>query len=165
MPVKLADWKKFTADLKCGADIGMCPPGFCCSAAGLCGQTKDACGRSCQLHYSGPGSACEANLPAPLVSTDTLGKTVGDLPPVPSGGVCGVYVGACSAPGECCSQFGICTNSSYFCSIPSCVRAASPHSPRCQAVWDRVKPVVRKYKLVATWGRANPDGVERDIIL
>ena len=76
-----------------------------------------------------------------------------------------MYVGACAEPGECCSQFGICTPSKYFCSIPACVRAASPLSPTCQQVWDRVKPLQRKYKLVATWGWANPDGVEREVIL
>ena len=166
MPAQLADWKKFTKDLRCGAGLGVCPPGFCCSPSGLCGQTTDACSTACQLHYSGPGSACNANLPQPLVSTDPLtGKAVGSLPPVPKGGVCGVYVGACAEPGECCSQFGICTPSKYFCSIPACVRAASPLSPTCQQVWDRVKPLQRKYKLVATWGWANPDGVEREVIL
>ena len=165
LPVKLSDWKKFTTNMKCGAGLGVCPPGFCCGPDGLCGQTPDACSSVCQLHYSGPGSACTANLPQPLVTTDALGKTVGSLPPVPSGGVCGVYIGACAAPGECCSQFGVCTASPYFCSIPSCVREASPHSPPCQAVWDRVKPVQRKYRLVATWGTANPDGNERPVIL
>lgn len=166
MPALLADWKKFTTDLRCGAGLGVCPPGFCCSPSSLCGQTKDACSTACQLHYSGPGSACTANLPKPLVSTDPVtGKTLGSLPLVLAGGVCGVYVGACAKFGECCSHFGICTPSEYFCSIPSCVRTASPHSSKCQQVWDRVKPVQRKYKLVATWGWANPDGVEREVIL
>ena len=143
------------------------------SQGGLCELTPTACDGTCQLHYSGPGSPCSANLPPPLASVvwagdEKLGlgpKVTGALPPVPPGAVCGEYVGACPAA-QCCSQFGFCVeDASYFCSTAACVLAASPASPSCMAAWAARTPITRKLKLVASWGRAAPDGVEREVIL
>jgi hypothetical protein len=147
----------------------------------VCEITPVACDGTCQLHFSGPGSPCKANLPAPLATSEPVTaslvpaaakkgrgsfyKTVGSLPAVPPGGVCGEYVGACP-DGQCCSQFGFCVDEgSYFCHTAACVLAASPGSPGCAAAWAEREPLTRKLKLVATWGRAAPDGVERDVIL
>lgn len=38
---------------ECGAGVGSCPPGRCCSEGGWCGTTHEYCGGSqCQLEYS-----------------------------------------------------------------------------------------------------------------
>ena len=92
-------------------------------------------------------------------------KVEGSLSAVLPGAVCGEYVGACPAA-QCCSQFGFCVDDgSFFCSTAACSLAASPGSPSCAAAWAARKPLMRKLKLVATWGRASPDGFERDVIL
>ena len=57
------------------------------------------------------------------------------------------------------SPTGFCVNTtSYYCATPSCTLVASPNSPQCAASHAASHPVVRKYKLVATWGMAAPDG-------
>ena len=147
------------------------PPALTHSQVGLCEITPTACDGTCQLHYSGPGSPCAANLPTPLATVVWSGEgkadpiVKGTLPLVPPGGVCGEFVGACPAS-QCCSQFGFCVDdASYFCHTAACVLAASPASPTCAAAWGATQPVTRKIKLTTTWGRASPDGVERDVIL
>jgi len=141
------------------------------SQPGFCEVTPTACDGTCQLHYSGPGSPCSANLPTPLATVKWSGdgklapKIVGSLPPVPPDSVCGEFVGACPEA-QCCSQFGFCVDEgSFFCHTAACVLAASPGSPGCAAAWGETKPLTRRLKLTATWGRASPDGVERDVIL
>ena len=70
----------------------------------------------------------------------------------------GRWIGKCPTD-QCCSQFGFCVNTtSYYCATPSCTLEASPASPQCIAAHAAAQPVVRKYKLVATWGMAAPDG-------
>ena len=53
----------------------------------------------------------------------------------------------------------------FACSISSCSLAASPNSEACKEVHGNANTVTRRYKLVATWGRAAPDGKEVDVVL
>lgn len=53
---KISNAVKHTLDLRdrhCGAGIGSCGDGECCSEAGYCGTTEAYCsGSQCQLDYS-----------------------------------------------------------------------------------------------------------------
>lgn len=93
------------------------------------------------------------------------------LPLVGPGKVCGAFVARCKR--GCCNELNFCedevdakTNkTSFACSLSSCVLAASPNSKACGDAHRRIKPVTRKYKFVAEWGRAAPDGFEVKVVL
>ena len=53
----------------------------------------------------------------------------------------------------------------FACSISSCSLLASPNSDACKEVHGSANTVTRRYKLVATWGKAAPDGKEVDVVL
>lgn len=53
----------------------------------------------------------------------------------------------------------------FACSISSCSLPASPNSDACKQVHGNANTVTRRYKLVATWGKAAPDGKEVDVVL
>ena len=54
---------------------------------------------------------------------------------------------------------------SMACSVSSCDLVASPNSPSCIKVHKAAKPVTRRYKFVATWGTAAPDGFNTPTVL
>lgn len=141
---------------KCGAGVAKCLAG-CCSPAGVCSLSSTACGPLCQAPYSAPLSPCASALQRPPPPET--------LPFVGPGAVCGAYVARCST--GCCNQLNYCepVDGSFGCSISSCSLPASPNSASCAAVHATAKPVTRRFKFVATWGKAAPDGYEVDVVL
>jgi peptidoglycan/xylan/chitin deacetylase (PgdA/CDA1 family) len=68
--------KRLTArqdDRQCGAGIGSCPAGQCCSGAGYCGTDNDYCySPGCNYQY-GPG--CPENITPAGTNTSTIART------------------------------------------------------------------------------------------
>ncbi|KAK0630818.1 hypothetical protein B0T17DRAFT_232316 [Bombardia bombarda] len=59
-------------DAKCGAGVGSCDAGYCCSYEGWCGKTKDYCtAPDCQLSY---GPACDGNKKPSGVDTSGVAR-------------------------------------------------------------------------------------------
>lgn len=67
----------------------------------------------------------------------------------------------------CCNQLNFCSSAAdtFACSVSSCSLPASPNSASCAEVHKIAKPVTRRYKFVATWGKSAPDGFEVDTVL
>lgn len=128
-------------------------------------MAANECGPLCQAAFSSPSAVCQGK--ARIVAPDQA-----TLPVVGAGKVCGGYVAVCDK-GLCCTDMNYCepeidpnTNKpSFACSLSSCVLTGSPNSKVCKDARQRVKPVVRRYVLNATWGRASPDGYDVRVIL
>lgn len=69
----------------CGAGVGICGPGLCCSQAGFCARDSYSCDGTCQRAYSGMDAPCNGKFPDPVPK--------GDWTEAAPGGVCGAYVG------------------------------------------------------------------------
>ncbi|KAF8854599.1 glycoside hydrolase/deacetylase [Acephala macrosclerotiorum] len=82
----------------CGAGVGSCPTGQCCSSGGQCGTGTTFCsGPACQLAY---GSACDGNTSPPGASTVGIARTkVGNV----AYGGAGLY--HCTTPGTIALTF------------------------------------------------------------
>ncbi|KAJ8117835.1 hypothetical protein OPT61_g1055 [Boeremia exigua] len=79
-------------DRECGAGIGSCPAGQCCSGAGYCGTEDDYCySPGCDYEH-GPG--CPENITPAGASTSSIART--KIGSVPYGGA-GIY--SCVTPG------------------------------------------------------------------
>ncbi|KAH7213997.1 hypothetical protein BKA60DRAFT_597598 [Fusarium oxysporum] len=78
----------------CGKDIGSCPKGQCCSAAGYCGTTSPYCSSpQCQMDYS--NGNCDG-------SKKPKGDTTANIPRSTTGKVpynLDVYITNCTTPG------------------------------------------------------------------
>ena len=174
--------------LACGAGIGFCGVGLCCSQAGYCSLDPYACDGTCQRQYSGMNAPCNGAYPRPIPRDQ--------LKEVAPGGVCGPFVGKCPAS-QCCTQFGFCapsrlndgynvngtgtggaaapptgatnvttsTSTNFWCGIGSCVKEASPGSQECALAHALLSPAVKKFKLKFEWGDVNPDGYPKRAIL
>jgi iron transport multicopper oxidase len=122
----------------------------------VCELSAAACGALCQSAYSAPMAPCQSKLPMP--------PPPASLPRVPIGSVCGEYVAACET--GCCNRLNYCEpDTGFSCSLSSCELAASPNSAACQGVHSARQPAIRRYKLVATWGKVAPDGFETSAVL
>lgn len=136
---------------KCGAGIAACLHG-CCAQWGECALSSQACGPLCQKDYSAPMAPCPGD-PSSAAPPDPA-----ILPTVGKGAACGSFFAKCG-PGLCCNQLNYCdANTSLACALSSCDLGASPGSTACAAVHAAAKPVTRRFKFVATWGTAAPDG-------
>ncbi|KAK3683378.1 hypothetical protein B0T22DRAFT_246586 [Podospora appendiculata] len=78
----------------CGAGIGSCAAGLCCSQWGYCGTTDEYCAAGCQPAFG----SCKNTVPT---------------------GSCGAGIGSCQ-PGYCCSQWGFCGTTPACCDPPGC---------------------------------------------
>lgn len=60
------------AESRCGPAIGSCATGYCCSAEGWCGKSKDYCAApDCQINY---GSGCDGNKKPDGVDTASVSR-------------------------------------------------------------------------------------------
>jgi hypothetical protein len=127
--------------------------GYCCSQAGFCSQTPDACSGTCQCDYSGVGSLCQGSFPLPLPNPALL-------PEAQPVGVCGSYVATCPNA-TCCSQFGFCLpDGSPYCQSASCDWDYSPRSQRCKLSRFNKQAIVR-HTLVLGMKNLSLDGFVR----
>ncbi|KAF2667914.1 glycoside hydrolase/deacetylase [Microthyrium microscopicum] len=86
--------RQTSTDGSCGAGVGTCPAGQCCSASGWCGVGIQYCASpDCQLDY-GPG--CDANTIPPGTTTSGVARTQSTSPKILYGGA-GIY--HCTVPG------------------------------------------------------------------
>ncbi|KAJ4159426.1 uncharacterized protein LMH87_008328 [Akanthomyces muscarius] len=69
---------------ECGAGVGSCAPGLCCSEGGWCGKTREYCGGSqCQLEYSdscdtfkGPSGPSTEDVPREQIGSVPYGTII-----------------------------------------------------------------------------------------
>lgn len=91
----------------CGVKQGKCAEaGSCCSQNGFCGLTADYCGTGCQASFNYPGMLCTDPANSSPLPTFT---------PTPDEGYCGLNIGNCLTPGNCCSQYGYCGKTKAYC--------------------------------------------------
>ncbi|KAK9728922.1 hypothetical protein K7432_000675 [Basidiobolus ranarum] len=69
-------------DQRCGAGIGSCAPGLCCSGNGFCGYTSDHCGTGCQSSLGGCKDGTEASVHTGCQVPGTFAVTFDDGPSV-----------------------------------------------------------------------------------
>ncbi|ORX89885.1 glycoside hydrolase/deacetylase [Basidiobolus meristosporus CBS 931.73] len=74
-------------DQRCGADIGSCAPGLCCSRNGYCGYTSDHCGAGCQNTFGGCDDGVEASVYTACQVPGTFAITFDDGPSVLTSGL------------------------------------------------------------------------------
>jgi hypothetical protein len=67
------------AEQTCGPNIGSCAAGLCCSADGICDDSKDSCSApDCKFVY---GPACDANALPGGASTSSVSRPhIGEIP-------------------------------------------------------------------------------------
>ena len=126
---------------------------------GECTLTTQGCGPLCQKDYSAHMAPCAGN-PSATAPPDQA-----TLPRVELGQPCGAFYAACET--GCCNQLNYCSaEDSVVCTLTSCDLAASPASPRCAAVHKaaRAGAKTHRYKWIATWGKAAPDGYTVDAV-
>ncbi|KAK9717737.1 hypothetical protein K7432_005957 [Basidiobolus ranarum] len=74
-------------DQTCGAQIGSCAPGLCCSEYGYCGYTSDHCGTNCQPAYGACDDGTLATVNTGCSVPGTFAVTFDDGPSVLTSGL------------------------------------------------------------------------------
>ncbi|KAK9717744.1 hypothetical protein K7432_005964 [Basidiobolus ranarum] len=74
-------------DQTCGAQIGSCAPGLCCSEYGYCGYTSDHCGTNCQSAYGACDDGTLATVNTGCSVPGTFAVTFDDGPSVLTSGL------------------------------------------------------------------------------
>lgn len=123
----------------CGTGYGLCPESECCSKDGICGVTKDNCGKGCKREFGLCQSSIQTSnimtmttnkitmstVISPIVTpTTTIVTTSSEIPletptlTTSTNGRCGPEDGICP-DNECCSQYNYCGDSSEHCDLDS----------------------------------------------
>ena len=89
-------------DMRCGltADYAVCKKNTCCSAKGWCGDSDEHCKTECHYQCDGMPGALNAEVELNIRSDNRCGPDVDN---------------AICIPGQCCSVFGFCGDSSLHC--------------------------------------------------
>ncbi|KAI9326095.1 hypothetical protein DFJ73DRAFT_767094 [Zopfochytrium polystomum] len=99
-----------TNDGSCGGNGLSCPPGYCCSVYGYCGQTNDFCGAGCQSNFGQCGNGTTSAGAGTTSPSSSLGATT-----YTKDGSCGGSNNWSCYPGYCCSQYGFCGQAIAYC--------------------------------------------------
>ncbi|OUM56316.1 carbohydrate-binding module family 18 protein, partial [Piromyces sp. E2] len=97
---------------KCGASVGICAKGFCCSRYGYCGKTSEHCGTGCQSEF-GQCNHHHDNDDNDSKEDVNGAESINDISDRDYGR-CGPGYGNCPS-GYCCSQYGYCGTASTYC--------------------------------------------------
>jgi len=125
--------KKISTDGRCGPDFGdtSCPSGRCCSKYGFCGTSADHCNQNCLQEYGSCTGNGDAN--SNIIASYSIPNI-----PISTNGRCGVINGGTACPpGQCCSKYGYCGNTSIYCNM-----GCQSEYGYCSHITDTAKPVI-----------------------